>query len=260
MKRAARVLAAVAVVLLAAAPARAQVTPPEEATPVFELVAPIASPVCGNAVLVVAVAPGLAASQLGTPLPIDPAPVFGPAFVVCGSIPQPPARLTCSTDDTVTATFQSVVAAIIGAPLPTDTRVFGAAAEQTIVIEDNFPEPLATQGIGDRVVDTLTCRVDAPDASPSPDEEKTPEPQPSSVDDEYYDEFLPDLVLGAHGDYTTALPTGEAPQRFAAQPVAGATGGPGFAYPVVFALPLAMLVIGGYFGRSLTQPVERPHR
>jgi hypothetical protein len=248
-----------AIVLLAAAPARAQVpAPPEQLAPVFEVVAPIASPVCGNGVLVAAIAPSLVQGQIGMPLPVDVGPVLGPAFVLCGSIPQPPARLTCSADDTVAATFNSVVAAILGAPLPVDTRVVGPAAEQTVVIEDKLPPPLNSQGLSDQVVTTLTCRAEAADETPPPGEEAPPQP-PSHVEDSYYDEIsLPDLTLGGDDQLRGAFPRSLRPPR--AVTAIGAVGGPGFAYPVVFALPLVMIVIGAYFGRSLTQPVERPHR
>jgi hypothetical protein len=37
-------------------------------------------------------------------------------------------------------------------------------------------------------------------------------------------------------------------------------GGPGFAYPVVFALPLVLLGLGGYLGWALTRPVLVPAR
>jgi hypothetical protein len=49
----------------------------------------------------------------------------------------------------------------------------------------------------------------------------------------------------------------------AASPQLGAAstavpGGPGFAYPIVFGLPLVLLALGGYLGRALTRPVDPP--
>jgi hypothetical protein len=78
----------VAVLCCLATPARAQVPPPpEQATPVLEVIAPTVSPACGNAVLVVAVAPGLVSGQTGGALPIEVlTPAFGPVFVVCGAV------------------------------------------------------------------------------------------------------------------------------------------------------------------------------
>jgi hypothetical protein len=252
--------AAAIAVLLSAATARAQVpAPPAQTAPVFEFVAPVVSPVCGNAVLVLALAPGIVSGQLGMPLPVDILPLFAPALVLCGSVPQPPAKLTCSADDTVGDAVGSAVAAAAGLPLPVETRVVGPLAEETVVIEDKLPPPLDTQGVSDRVVQTLDCRSADVQRDVGPDEEPAAEPaeQPTSIDE--FDDFaLPDLSLG--GDLSSLDGTVDGGNtdggaQFAAQPVVGATTGPGFAYPVVFALPLVMLVIGGYLGRVLTQPV-----
>ena len=46
----------------------------------------------------------------------------------------------------------------------------------------------------------------------------------------------------------------ETPETFAP---AFVTGGPGFAYPVVMAIPLLLLILGGYLGWALTQPVAQ---
>ena len=99
-----------------AAPARAQVPP--EAAPVVELVAPIVSPICGNAVLVVVLAPSLVSGQLGTPLPVEIAPVLGPAVAVCGSVPVPGQRFRCAPDASVRGALDTITGTAAGTPLP----------------------------------------------------------------------------------------------------------------------------------------------
>ena len=76
---------------------------------------------------------------------------------------------------------------------------------------------------------------------------------------------IPDL--GAPGvDYSalgTPTPT-ETQLGSAAAPISPIlAGGPGFAYPIVFALPLLLLALIGYFGWVLTRPalvVNKPNR
>jgi hypothetical protein len=95
-------------------------------------------------------------------------------------------------------------------------------------------------------------------------------PPPAATEPET--EPVPDLVTGGSGvggflGASLATP----PPASAAAPLVGESklpgavrrprlvgqvGGPGFAYPVVFAAPLLLLVLGGYFGWALTQPVE----
>jgi hypothetical protein len=261
VKRSLLAAAALLLSLFASAPVGAQVPPPpEEAEPVFELVAPIASPACANGVLVIALAPGLVQGQLGRPLPVNLLPVFGPALVLCGSFPQPPAKLTCAADDSLADTVGSIVAAAAGIPSPVEVRAVGPVVEQIIVVEDNFPPPLDAAGLGNTVSGTLECRTaeQSPDA-PSDDAPSAAE-QPTTSEDFFEDFALPDLTLGddllARG---TTDDAGSVPSLDSTRPVVG-VGGVGFAYPVVFALPLLLLVIGGYLGRVLTQPVGPPHR
>jgi len=111
--------------------------------------------------------------------------------------------------------------------------------------------------------DVLPARIDlaydpAPAAAPAATE---PEPEP-----------LPDVVSGGSGiggflgsSLVTPQPSSAAapivdeskvPRVVPRPRLVGQVGGPGFAYPVVFAAPLVLLVLGGYFGWALTQPVE----
>ena len=264
MKRLACALAASAVlgVTCFVAPAAAQVPPPPaEATPVFELVAPTVSPVCGNALLVLALAPGLVSGQTGGAVPIETiAPAFGPLFVVCGAVPAPPARLSCDADSSLNATANAAAAAVAGTPLPVGVDPVGSTVEQTIVLQDTVAPPSTVKGALDRVVATLNCK--AVTSPTEPPEAATPEPAPS---DENFDESVlgDELALAPLLDRLTPNITGGAPAlrpgTATVRPTA-AVGGGGFHDPIVFVLPLVLLVLGGYLGRALTQPVAPPHR
>ena len=261
-----RVLCAVAAAVVvgvtcSVAPARAQVpAPPEEAAPVFELVAPTVSPVCGDAVLVVALAPGLVAGPTGGALPIEVVtPAFGPLFVVCGSVPAPPARLSCDADRSLNETANQIAAAIAGTPLPVGVDPVGNAVEQTIVIQDIVSPPSQVKGLLDQAVATLNCKAVA-----APVEQKEPAEQPAP------EETFDDSVLGDElalaplldtltPDVPNASPSPYRPAPLPVTPAAQVAGG-GFHYPIVFVLPLVLLVLGGYLGRALTQPVGPPHR
>jgi hypothetical protein len=262
-------LAATALVLLVlAVPARAQIEPPplpvlppppEQLVPVFELVAPTVSPVCGNAVFAVAFGPGLVAGQLGQPLPVNVLPLFGPLVVLCGAVPAPPQRLACASDANVRLLVDTITGQAAGLPLPVDTQAVGPLAEQVIVLQDTLGPPISDTGLADMVAGTLDCRAlaEAPAAEAPPPET----PNPAAETDVSADEFaLPDLVAGptiTAGTPELIAPT-PARRAPAIRPVADV--GPAFAYPVVFALPLVLLALGAYLGRALTQPVDPPQR
>lgn len=263
MREVARALAVAGVIgaTCVVAPAAAQVPPPPaETAPVFEVVAPTVSPVCGNALLVVALAPGLVAGPTGGALPIETiAPAFGPLFVICGAVPAPPARLSCDADNSLNETANAVVAAIAGTPLPVGVDPVGAAVEQTIVLRDTAAPPSAIGGLLDNVVTTLNCKTaTAPVAPPEPEAE--PAPADESFDEAVLgEEFtLAPLVDSLAPDITQLAPTPGSGALSAAPAVQ--VGGGGFHYPIVFVLPLVLLVLGGYLGRALTQPVGPPHR
>jgi hypothetical protein len=248
---------------LCASPARAQVPPPpEQAAPVFELVAPTVSPACGNAVLVVALAPGIVAGPTGGAVPIELlTPAFGPVFVLCGSVPAPPARLSCDADHSVNSTANAIIAAVAGTPLPVGVDPFGNAVEQVIVVQDKLPPPASTTGALDQVVATLNCKAAAsPTVQPEPSSEPAPSEDTGLDESVLGDELaLAPLLDTLTPDVTTSPEP--APSRVVPTAPAGQVGGAvGFAYPVVFALPLLLLVLGGYLGRSLTQPVGAPQR
>lgn len=261
MRRALTALAAAGLLALGVGvvPAHAQVPPvpppPDQATPVLELVAPTVSPVCGDAILAVTLAPVLLGGE-GVALPVDALPVFGPAFIVCGSIPQPPQRLSCSPDVTVRGPIDTATGTAAGTVLPVDTSIFGPLVEQEFVLEDTLGAPVNTAGVGATVAGTLTCTVIQAPAS----EEPAPETEPDTeveAEESIPDLGVPDLAAPAV-DYSalgsTPAPS-EAQLGSAGAPISPIlAGGPGFAYPIVFVLPLLLLALIGYFGWVLTRP------
>lgn len=248
----------VATFLMAAAPARAQVPP--EAAPVLEVVAPIASPVCGNAILVVVLAPAIISGQLGGPLPVDIAPVTGPAFAICGSVPVPPTRLKCSADDQLASTLGTVTGTAAGLPLPIEVRPAGTIVDQLFVLQNELPAPASTAGLAETVAATLTCTQAASDDDSGEDDD--PEATRSDDSDETIDELLealPDIpALEDLPPIDSVVESGQLGSSAGPELAALGGGAPGFAYPVVFALPLLLLVLGAYLGRMLTRSVEAP--
>ena len=99
------------------------------------------------------------------------------------------------------------------------------------------------------------------DPAPSP---PAPEIAPPVVEEPSFVDFgadtglsipVPALIPPAPASPAAAIiAQAEAPESFAPVFV---TGGPGFAYPVVMAVPLVLVVIGGYLGWALTQPVAQ---
>ncbi len=266
MNRSAAIVAAALLAWLGSGVGRAAAqvpAPPPESEPVLELVAPVASPVCGDAVLAVTLTPVVLGGALGMPAP-DLLPVFGPAFVVCGSIPAPPQRLRCMPDDTAQGALDQATGTAIGSPLPLDTGVTGALTEEIVVLEDTLGPPADTAGLSATAVGTLQCKAIETPVPAEPEPETPPPdtseaPQNESTVEAVNELALPDLT-GVQSDYGALdeTPPVEAQLGLAASPTesVAAVGGPGFAYPVVFAIPLALLAIVGYFGWVLTRPVS----
>ena len=239
------------------APARAQVPP--EAAPIVEIVAPIVSPICGNAVLVAVLAPGLISGQLGSPLPVEIAPVIGPVVAVCGSVPVPGQRYKCAPDDSVRGALDTITGTAAGTPLPIDTSVVAPLVGTTFVVQDQLPAPANTAGLADTAASALTCTVVAaptqPEVEPAAEEPASEE----ALDDLFALDDLPAL------DELPPIDSEVAGTEFGASSgpelqSAIADGAYGFAYPVVFILPLLVLILGAYLGRTLTRSVAAPQK
>jgi len=237
-------------------------TPPIPApvVPVLELLAPVASPQCGNA-LFAAVLLRTETGAVPGGLPLDPIPILGPAFVVCGTVGVAPNRLTCSPDAVTKGILDEITGTAAGLSTPADTRVAGPAVEELYLLQDNLPAPANTAGLADTASGTLTCTPVA--AAKAPPSAGSPEPAPSPAPDSEpaFDTFFDSGVLG---DFASGLPATSlaAPPSPAPAQVRGSAPvrtalvrSGGYAYPVIFLLPLLALAIGGYLARGLTRPV-----
>ena len=266
MKRLARALLAGG--LLAAAsmwiapPAGAQIPElPSQLDPVLEVIGPVASAGCGELGTAFQLAPLLYSTYFGMPLPSDLLTLLGPVIVVCGSLPplSPGQRLKCGPDQT-TYDLLNLIATTAGQTLPASPPELIAPLGATIfAVQDALPPPTNTLPIAAIAAITLECKPIAANTpsdvniTPSPDDAL---PINSGEDSLGGGEFaLPPDALNPLGlpDASGELPSVALPPS--RNPVLRAAG-TGFAYPVVFALPLLILVIGGFLGRALTAPVS----
>jgi hypothetical protein len=108
---------------------------------------------------------------------------------------------------------------------------------------------------------TLACRAlreTAPSGGDTPAIAAVePEPEASGLDD-----FVPNDAVAEDLPVTTDV-AGNAQVGSAAAPAlrpVADVGNPGFAYPIVFAIPLIVLIVGGYLGFALTRPVTIDER
>lgn len=264
-------LGAVALTLAMAPTAAAQVAVPvpnipipplpAQADPVLEVLGPIATPQCATATVVGVLAPALVGPSLPTlPVSINTFALFAPVYTICGELP--PAgervRFVCAVDDQVAALASLAGEQSIGTALPLDLRLVGPAVEVVSVIQDKLPQQAADAGLAKLAQDALACRVfgaTAPEA-------------PLPTDDDGDDEAAFDIPVAANSgaplelsefldvldqanvdtpDLSTVTPARNAERFF--------TGGP-FEYPIVFVLPLLLLAVGAYVGRTLTKPIH----
>jgi hypothetical protein len=234
-------------------------SPPAQVQPVLEVLAPVVRPECGNALLAIALVPGVVNPV--APLPPEAQTLFGPVVVVCGSVPPGPAPQRCALDASVLLLLNTVSGAAAGSPLPVDTDVVAPAAEELIVIQDRLPPPVNAAGLAELAAGVLTC---APvPATPGP-------PASAPVDNPDEDGAALAPTDGNLGFFTSAL----APSLDALKSGFGTNGSNGapratpatrrvaatnaYAYPLVFFLPLVLLVLGGYLGWAITRPVRLP--
>jgi len=107
---------------------------------------------------------------------------------------------------------------------------------------------------------SIEVRYDpAPTAPASAATEPEPEPAPDVVTGGSRIGGLLGSALVAPPPSSAAAPIvdeSKVPRVVRRPRLVGQVGGPGFAYPVVFAAPLLLLMLGAYFGWALTQPVD----
>jgi hypothetical protein len=85
------------------------------------------------------------------------------------------------------------------------------------------------------------------------------EPAPEIVDEPALSDVITDFLPAAPPQSPAAAIVDQSNLPTQLAPVVD-IGGPGFAYPVVMAMPLVLLVLGGYLGWALTRPVVAPQR
>lgn len=266
--------AAIALGIALSAPAQAQVPPlplppvPPEAEPALELVAPLVSPQCGNATLVLALLPSLVGSAGIGALPLDPGPLFSPVFVLCASVPVPEGstQLVCALDDQVLGVASTITLQVIGSAPPVATRVVGPLVEIAGLIEATLPAPANAAGGAAALRTALACRPVSAPPPPSRPSAAAPAPAPPVRSDDppsaNDDTGSPNFGFGFGNDFpSTPTPAPPAVPPAAASPdqiLPVSSRLVGFAYPAALFLPLLLLAVGGYLGRSLTVEVRLP--
>lgn len=247
--------------------------PPQTQT-VFELIAPTVYPQCGTATVGVflvrqysdAFPDGLGHPPELQPL-IDALPqsvkdypygaqvltATNPVFAICGATPKPEQELTCLVDLQAQEAINTVTRQA-GVPLPLGLHPGGDAVAQTIEVEDRLPPPAGGLGAGPLAAQFLVCAVDTQSAPPLGDYSEGPPSFPPPPTQPYQP---PPLSPGSFPGFIAQPPVQLPPAPPATSP--GATPlGDAVTYAVVWLLPLALLVYGGYFGGALTRELKLP--
>ena len=184
---------------------------------------------------------------------------FAPAE---GSVAPPPA-VDCST--TATAVYEPGPPAVLTVDLAAFTARWGAGETNNGIAL--LPAAGTAPGTTWHVAFSAKSRTgsDVPAASARLTYDPALPTVPEAVPDVVEDEGL--ILPGPLGDFAVPAPVpspaaaiveqSKLPDRV--QPAAFIGGG-GFAYPVVLALPLLLLGLGGYLGWALTRPVTVPAR
>jgi hypothetical protein len=166
-----------------------------------------------------------------------------------GSFATPPA-VDCTT---------SALATFAAAPSPTFTVPLAAFAARWAEGDINngialVPAPGATPGASWHVAFAAGTAAATVEYETGSGESVPVEPEPSFDGDSTFEALPLGDVLTPGPPLASAAPiVDQARQPARAAPVVS-VGGPGFAYPVVFALPLVLLGLGGYLGWALTRP------
>lgn len=260
--------AAVGIMLLclgALAPAGAIDLPPlpPQTQPVLDLLAPTVSPVCGNAALVVVLAPSLAS---GVAIPPDVLSLLGPVLEVCGAVPSQKGGYNCALDAAGQALLGQLEAQAIGAPLPVAAQPENMAVGQVAAIENQLT-PGTPLHLTPTVVGTLQCKpttsTEAPTPTPPP---PAPSPAPAVEPETPTPGDLSALALPAPSvpiaPAVPETPVTEAPTTVPPTPLPTQSAAPavavdsGFRYPEILLFPLVLLVLLGFLAAAFTRPVR----
>lgn len=266
-----RVIAAIALVMCSltiAAPASAQIPPiplppiPSELDPVLDLVSPLVNPQCANLAFVFVLVPAL----VGTG-GVDVGPLFGPVFVACASVPIPEESegFTCTLDEQIGDLVSTVSLQALGIPSPVAATVLGPVLTILNKLEALL-NPQKPPAIGGLLAAPLSCSPYEAPAPVEPEPEETAVvPAPTSTTTSTTTPIVASAPTPTAPVTTPAAPaTTLAPAPVAELAATPASSQPGlgrwvgFAYPAMLLLPLLLLAVGGYLGRTMTTEVRLP--
>lgn len=243
---------------------------PPQTQPVFEIMAPTVYPQCGTATVgtfVVRQQADAFPDGLGLPPEVvDPLPqgvkdypygaqlltATSPFFAICGATPKPDQELTCLVD-LQAAEAVNTVTRQVGVPLPLGLHPEGDAVVQVITVEDRLPPPANGAGAGQLTAQFLVCAVDAQTTPPQGDYSAGPSFPPPPTQPFAPPPSGPGSFPGSIGQPPSQLPPAQPPAAPGATPLGDAV-----TYTVVWLLPLALLIYGGYFGGALTRELKLP--
>lgn len=236
---------------------QAPIVPPELA-PVFGLIGPTVSPVCGGVGIVGLLGP----AALG-PLTTTVLPLTGPVFVLCGAIPRTPdeKRYSCTLDRQALDLIASITNPLAGIGPVFDIRPVGQVLEQVAVITDLLPPPAKVDDLITQAAVVLQCEQGVSGA-PAPGDGVVPgapvpttSPEPNVLPPAVAP-ILPSVPLAPFAPLPTPVLTVPPTRAVGVVPaVSRPVPRVPFSYAAVFLLPFVALLGGASVGRSLLRPV-----
>lgn len=267
------------------APVEAQSAPPTTPTtrpavplpldplaPVFELLGPTLSPVCGGVGIVGFLSPALLGDLASFLLPL-----LGPVYTLCGAVPTTPdeERFACTLDTEAQLLIGSITGPLAGIGPVLDLRPVGQVLDQLAVIVDRLPPPLGLRALLNQASVVLQCQEGItqpeppsgppPTFTPSTPTTAPPASTPPATSPTPRAPTLPrtPVTVAPRPPVTTTTTPATAPatdEDVAGVPVASPGANPRvpFRHPIVFAFPFALLAGGAAVGRLLLRPAAGP--
>lgn len=227
-----------------------------ELAPVFELVGPAVSPVCGGVGLVVFLSPPVLSGlgELGSLV----LPLLGPVLTLCGAVPTTSTqdRWTCALDDESQVILAQLLIPLAGIGPVVDVRPAGIPLDQLQVIADALPPEFGLQQLLTQTATVLQCRQGTAE-EPAPSTTVPLADVPTTTPPE-----LPTPVVIPVSEVLAPLPdvvaAPEVPLVVAPQPafVTRLVPRVPFSYAGVFLVPFAVLAAAAWFGRGLARPLR----
>lgn len=229
--------------------------PLAELAPVFELIGPAASPVCGGVGIVVFLSPPVLTGlgELGSLV----LPLLGPVLTLCGAVPTTSIqdRYTCALDDQAQLLLAELLIPLAGIGPILDVRPAGIPLDQVQVIADVLPPEFGLQQLLGQTATVLQCRQGT-EAEPAPSTTLPPVTDPTAPPIE-----LPEPIVLPVSEVLAPLPdlvaAPEAPAVVAPQPTTTRlVPRVPFSYAGVFVVPFLVLAAAAWFGRGLARPLR----